>query len=292
MCPPLTEDDAFNSHPILGTLAYRLPALDTLIGVPMNYLDQYYTMTFYLTVMADDELGQEILECGSQNLCKIVYHRSYSPVLYYIQPPVVYYESYTEVWYDPRSVPDLVQDLETDEMQFVNAKVGPALLDFEFNVDYDDSSSKYHRNRVRGQVGELPAGEMYNVSMLWETGKSMVQKQEALHCSYDNQTCYQARSVPVIFSQSANSGYRTGGMNLTVQGYGFNGDISAQLDGVDCEVTSFSDFSFSCHVASKDAASDLNTTYQGANGLRRIVYNNTDTPWISWGHHDSYHETY
>jgi hypothetical protein len=112
-------------------------------------------------------------------------------------------------------------------MQFVNAKVGPALLDFEFNVDYDDSSSKYHRNRVRGQVGELPAGEMYNVSMLWETGKSMVQKQEALHCSYDNQTCYQARSVPVIFSQSANSGYRTGGMNLTVQGYGFNGDISA-----------------------------------------------------------------
>lgn len=84
MAPPLTEDDAFNSQPILGTLAYRLPALDTLIGVPMNYLDQYYTMSFYLTVMADDELGQEILACGDQNLCKVTYHRGYSPVLYYI----------------------------------------------------------------------------------------------------------------------------------------------------------------------------------------------------------------
>ena len=41
MAPPLTEDDAFNSHPILGALAYRLPALDTLIGVPMNFLDKY-----------------------------------------------------------------------------------------------------------------------------------------------------------------------------------------------------------------------------------------------------------
>jgi hypothetical protein len=84
MAPPLTEDDAFNSHPILGTIAYRLPALDTLIGVPMNYLDKYYTMTFYLTVMAADELGEEILECGNESLCKVTYNRAYSPVLYYI----------------------------------------------------------------------------------------------------------------------------------------------------------------------------------------------------------------
>jgi hypothetical protein len=78
------EDVAFNSHPILGVIAYRLPALDTLIGVPMNYLDKYLSMTFYLTVMADDELGQEILECGNANKCRIIYNRFYSPVLYYV----------------------------------------------------------------------------------------------------------------------------------------------------------------------------------------------------------------
>lgn len=132
-------------------------------------------MTFYLTVMADDELGQEILTCGSESLCKVRYTRSYSPVLYYVQPPIVYMNSFTEVWYDPKSTPNLISDLETDETQFINVKIGPALLDFEFNVDYDDGSSQWYRNRVRGQVGELPAGENYNVSMLWEVGQSMVQ---------------------------------------------------------------------------------------------------------------------
>ena len=43
-------------------------------------------------------------------------------------------------------------------MQFINAKLGNSLLDFEFNVDYDTTFSKMNRNRVTGQVGELPAG--------------------------------------------------------------------------------------------------------------------------------------
>ena len=98
--------------------------------------------------------------------------------------------------------------------------------------------------------------------------------------------------MPVIFNQSATTGYRTGGMNLTVTGYGFNGNISATLDGVNCEVTSFSDFSFSCNVAAKSTASDLNTTYVGSNGLRRIVYNNTGTDWINWGSGSNYQDVY
>ena len=36
---PLTEEDAYNSHPMMGNIAYRLPALDVLIGAPMNFLD-------------------------------------------------------------------------------------------------------------------------------------------------------------------------------------------------------------------------------------------------------------
>jgi hypothetical protein len=37
----LTEDDSFNSQPMLGSIAYRLPALDVLLGIPMNFLDTY-----------------------------------------------------------------------------------------------------------------------------------------------------------------------------------------------------------------------------------------------------------
>lgn len=31
MAPMLSEDDAFNSHPMLGNIAYRLPGLDELL---------------------------------------------------------------------------------------------------------------------------------------------------------------------------------------------------------------------------------------------------------------------
>ena len=84
------------------------------------------------------------------------------------------------------------------------------------------------------------------MSMLWETGQSLVHSVEATHCTYDMSNCFQARSVPVIFNHSSNIGYTTGGMNLTVEGHGFNGNVSATLDGVDCAVTRVSDFSFSC----------------------------------------------
>jgi hypothetical protein len=103
MAPLLTEDDAFNSHPILGSIAYRLPSLDKLIGVPMSYLSGYHTMDFTLSVVADNELGPQELKCATKNNCKITYRRHYTPVLYYIKPPVVYYESMVEVWFDPRN---------------------------------------------------------------------------------------------------------------------------------------------------------------------------------------------
>jgi hypothetical protein len=159
-------------------------------------------------------------------------------------------------------------------MLFINAKIGGSLLDFEAFVDETTTFWNYNRNRVRGQVGELPAGQTYDISMQWETGKAWVLKQEATFCSYDNQTCYQARSVPVIFDTSSNYGYTTGGMNLTVTGYGFNsGTILAKVDGQDCIVTSSWEYSFSCKVGAKSEISVSNSSYVGSYGLRRKLVN-------------------
>jgi len=119
-------------------------------------------------------------------------------------------------------------------MPFINAKVGQNLLDFEDLVSDETTFSNWRRNFIQGRLGELPAGQLYNISMLWETGQSLVHPVEATHCSYDMSECYQAKSVPVIYSQSSNTGYITGGMNLTVEGHGFNGDVTATLDGVNC----------------------------------------------------------
>jgi len=75
-------------------------------------------------------------------------------------------------------------------------------------------------------------------------------------------------------------------MNLTVRGHGFNSEnITAHVDGVACEVTSYSDFSFSCLVA-ESSVWDNTTYYQGSNGLRKEVYNHTD--WMNWNLLSSY----
>jgi hypothetical protein len=37
--PNLSEEDVFNSHPLLGTIAYRLPAVTDLFGLPSEYFD-------------------------------------------------------------------------------------------------------------------------------------------------------------------------------------------------------------------------------------------------------------
>ena len=39
----------------------------------------------------------------------------------------------------------IISDLRTDEKFFVNAKIKNALIDFEFNVDYDEKVSGYSR---------------------------------------------------------------------------------------------------------------------------------------------------
>jgi hypothetical protein len=148
---PLTEDDSFNSHPMLGSIAYRLPAIDELFGLPMNFLDKFETMKFVLHVIANDpEVGPMPLLCNSEQNCAITYRKTHTPVVFYLSPPVVYYESFTEVWFDPKSTPNLIQDLDSDEMQFINFKVGGSLLDFEFNIDDTTTFSQYNKNKARG----------------------------------------------------------------------------------------------------------------------------------------------
>ena len=164
---------------------------------------------------------------------------------------------------------------------FINAKVGGSLLDFEFNVDDATTYSSYYRNYARGKVGELPIGESYDIKMQWETGQAYVLRQESTHCSYDNQTCYQARAVPVIHETSSNTGYTSGGQNLTISGFGFDkGDISAKVDGQDCIVTSQSLYSFSCEVSPKAEVSISDSNYAGSHGMRRGFINEAN--WLNF----------
>jgi len=282
---PLSEDDAFGSNTLLGTIAYRLPSIEDLFGVPMNTFDTYPTLTFTLSLISNNDLGSDPMECKNAANCKIVFRKSHTPVIYYMMPRIVYYESYTEVWFDPKDTQNRIRDLDKDEMMFINTKIGGSLLDFEDTVTSTTRYSAYNRNRARGQVGELPIGN-HNVQMMWETGKANVINQEATTCNFDGSDCYQAKSVPVIFDVSANSGYKTGGMNLTISGYGFeSGQIEATVAGEACVVTQHSSTEFSCEVQ-PSAEVTVSGDHVGQHGLRwRFVPKNIQSNWNNW---DSY----
>jgi len=174
-------------------------------------------------------------------------------------------------------------------MRFVNTEIGGSKLDFEGIVDYETSFSYWTDNRVRGLVGEMPVGHKQDIRMLWEVGYAMVSETEALHCTYDNSTCYKALNVPVIFNISSKVGYTSGHQNLTIHGHGFNSDnITVTVDGVNCTVTNYQEESVSCEVQPKSGPSVGNVSQVGSHGLRRKFWNHTDTGKNGWGNMDVY----
>ena len=112
-------------------------------------------MSFTLSIIANTDSGPVTLECKIESNCLLQYRKTHTPIIYYLSPPVVYYDSYTDLWFDPKSTTNLIKNLESDEKIFVNAKIGGSLLDFEYIVDDETTFSSYNRNKVRGQVGEL-----------------------------------------------------------------------------------------------------------------------------------------
>lgn len=283
MAPPLTEEDQFNSHPQLGTIGYRIPSISEIFeGIPEAQFDHYGSLTFWISVVAKTDFDEDaLLECkeNKMNNCRFIMRRDYTPHVYYISPRVTYYDSYTTVVFNPKSTMNLIKDLDSDELPFINAKVGGNLLDFEFNVDFETGYNSWSRNTARGQVGENTISKLQDISMHWETGKATVNHVESTFCNFDQSDCYKAKSVPVIFGVSANSGYRTGGQNITVTGYGFDsGAIEARIDGHLCKVTQSSRTQFSCTVQAAPQASDLAKKYVGQHGMRRKFVNETSMP--------------
>lgn len=101
----------------------------------MNFFDEFQTLTFEVQLIANTDLGAQTLECRNPSNCYVSFRKTHTPVVYYLSPPIVYYESMTDIFFDPKYTTQLIQDLAADEMMFINAKIGGSLVDFEFNVD-------------------------------------------------------------------------------------------------------------------------------------------------------------
>ena len=168
-------------------------------------------------------------------------------MLYYMSPPIVYKGSQTDLWFDPKNIMDVTKDIPEEELPFINVKVGEANADFEDRVTYETTFKSYSRNRVRATITDQILSDTQSITMMWETGKSLRQPVEMKTCNYDESFCYDTRTVAMIESVSMNTGYITGGQNLTITGNGFdNSTIDITVDGVSCPVTQFDKTTVSC----------------------------------------------
>jgi hypothetical protein len=100
----------------MGSIAYRLPSIWKLFGQEKKTFDNFNYLTFYLKVKSTTVHGEEILECAVKSKCMISIQKQYTPIIKYISPRVTYYESRTEVYFDPFNVPGLILNLDLDEM--------------------------------------------------------------------------------------------------------------------------------------------------------------------------------
>lgn len=301
VAPALTEDDAFNSNPEAGLLAYRIPSVATLLQTPEHQLDHIQSVTVELSVaFTSSSAAATVLESRCQSsqtsLCKIHYQRRYTPVVFTVNPPVVYYGSKCSLLIDAKGVPGLITALKSDELPFVNAKIGGSLLDFEETVDSERTFTWAHRDSVIGQVGELPIGRDKPVLMQWETGWAHVHPTESVHCSYDMSDCYTVRALPMIQTLSSHSGYLTGMQEITVTGYGFDSaNIVAKVGDTACVVTSYSMEQFTCRMQPNATATpplNESLSYVGQHGVRMqqisgnqtwvylSTYSQNDSDWV------------
>lgn len=163
---------------------------------------------------------------------------------------MVYQGVEIDIWFNAVNTMGLIKDLDSDELPFINAKIGNAHVDFEGLVDSLTTVAWNRRAVVRGRVTDQPLSNNSSAVMMWETGRSVGRDTELKHCTYDMKECYDVKTIPVLHNVSSNAGYMTGGQNLTIQGFGFEeGDIEAKVDGQKCTITAKTKTSFDCTTA-------------------------------------------
>jgi len=94
----------------MGILAYRIPSLPDLFGVPWSVVNAFEVMSFEISVRPMDA-GEDRIQCLIKSNCMLYYRRPYSPLLNYISPRVVYYEATTDFYFSARNVMQLISNV-------------------------------------------------------------------------------------------------------------------------------------------------------------------------------------
>lgn len=93
--PPLSEDDAFNSQPMTGKLAYSMPSVMDLFGRPIEsfngqILPNCWEQSLNMQLEVFNTDTQTIATCDRNVNCQIQLRRDVTPLLIDTIPNLVY----------------------------------------------------------------------------------------------------------------------------------------------------------------------------------------------------------
>ncbi|TNV88211.1 hypothetical protein FGO68_gene8985 [Halteria grandinella] len=287
--PPKDQDVAFSSHTDGGKLKYSTPSLMDIHGRPAEAFNQFTEVIYNVSLIDYDSMTQQLngLQCGYPSpfqWCQIKYSRSYTPQLYYLMPPVIYSDSETSFWIDPRSAQNKKSTV-FPEFPFTEVKLNGYHVNFEGFLEEDTVIPTYTKSNIRGYMGAVTPNKSVEVEFRYRVGYAQHYEQSMIRCSFDNQTCYKAKALGRIDAINVTSGYTTGSQLIRVDGYGFNTDpenITAIIDGSLCKVQTTDLHYFTCITSPKEVPSTSPGYFAGQHGLRKKFYNISSSNWFDY----------
>ena len=160
-------------------------------------------VTTYMDVVS----GEDTLKCATTNNCRVTYRWSYTPMFYYLSPPIMYHGMDVNLYINPTNAPGYKR---ADQMAADITLDGYRFLTTDYTTDYNLS-----KNKLNGLRGTVLSGLRTNEAELdiWFRGAGYAMRNEksSTTCNWDGTDCYFARIYPQINSISETAGSVHGG---------------------------------------------------------------------------------
>jgi hypothetical protein len=257
---PLTEDDQFQSAPALGKLVYRNPSISELFnGLPLSDFERYSRVDF--TISFEDGERAASLVCAEASRCLVRYNWDYTPLLYYMSPPVM--------------VPGMIVTAAVNAMRTMDYKQGDVhaaevridgeMLGYEGHFDVATVLGSNRMSRVSGvQESRVRDADVHPQVKFFGAGLAREWDLSARVCDAAATTtadCYTAKVLPTMAAIDFHAGSAEGGQLLTIDGTSLDATNTTYIlvDGVQCIVQSRSESQVTCMTQYKNLASSACT---------------------------------
>jgi hypothetical protein len=170
------EDVAFSSHTDGGHLKYSTPSIMDIHGKPFEAFGEFDFVTYDVSLIDYDDMTQQVktIACGAafpQSNCQIMYHRAYTPQLYFMSPSVVFGGSDVSFTIDPRDA-QARKSTTLPEFPFLEVRLDGYGIDFEGFLEEDTLLPLYQKSQVRGVMGDIVPNAKSDINFKFRVGQA------------------------------------------------------------------------------------------------------------------------